>query len=76
MRPRLSKAGDTRWRARLYMPAIVASRCNPLVQAHYQRLLAAGKSKMSAIGAAIRKLAHIAFGVLKNQKPFNPNIAA
>jgi transposase len=75
-RPRLSKAGNPRWRARLFLPAIVAARCNPLVRAEYQRLLAAGKSKMSAIGAAMRKLVHIAFGVIKHQKPFNPNIAA
>lgn len=75
-RPRLSKAGNPRWRARLFLPAIIATRCNPLVRTHYQRLIAVGKSKMSAIGAAMRKLVHIAFGVLKHQKPFNPNISA
>ena len=75
-RPRLSKAGDARWRARLFLPAMVATRCNPLIRAQYQRLLDAGKSKMSALGAAMRKLVHIAFGVLKHQKPFDPNLAA
>ncbi|MBK8210333.1 MAG: IS110 family transposase [Rhodospirillales bacterium] len=75
-RPRLSKAGDARWRARLFLPAMVAARWNPLVRAQYQRLLAAGKSKMSALGAAMRKLVHIAFGVLKHHKPFDPNVAA
>jgi transposase len=74
-RPRLSKAGDARWRARLFMPAIVATRYNPVVHAQYQRLLAAGKTKMSALGAAMRKLVHIAFGVLKHQKPFDPKAA-
>ena len=71
-RPRLSKAGDARFRAALYMPAIVAIKCNPDVQALYQRLLDAGKSKMAAIGAAMRKLVHIAFGVFKNRTPYQP----
>ena len=70
--PRLSKAGDGALRAALYMPAIVATRANPDVRAHYQRLIAQGKSKMSAIGAAMRKLVHICFGVLKTQQPYRP----
>jgi len=74
-RPRLSKAGDARFRATLYMPAIVATKCNPDVRALYQRLLAAGKSKMAAIGAAMRKLVHIAFGVFKNHTPYRPQNA-
>jgi transposase len=73
--PRLSKAGDAAMRAALYMPAVVASRINPDIRAHYQRLLAQGKSKMSALGAAMRKLVHICFGVLKNQRPYQPRLA-
>ena len=72
--PRLSKAGDGAMRAALYLPAVVASRHNPDIRAHYNRLLAQGKSKMSAIGAAMRKLVHICFGVLKNQQPYRPRI--
>ena len=72
--PRLSKAGDAAMRAALYMPAVVASRVNPDIRAHYQRLLARGKSKMSALGAAMRKLVHICFGVLKNQRPYQPRV--
>jgi transposase len=71
-RPRLSKAGDARVRAALYMAAIVATRHNPDIRAQYQRLLANGKSKMSALGAAMRKLLHICFGVLKHQTPYAP----
>lgn len=69
-RARLSKAGPARIRAVLYMAAIVAIRCNPHVKAVYERLLARGKSKMSALGAAMRKLVHLCFGVIKNQKPY------
>lgn len=71
-RPRLSKAGDAVIRAKLYMAAIVAVRYNPDVKALYERLLAKGKSKMSALGAAMRKLVHICFGVLKHRTPYLP----
>ena len=71
-RPRLSKSGDSNLRAKLYMAAIVAARYNPDVKALYERLLAKGKSKMSALGAAMRKLVHICFGVLKHQTEYSP----
>jgi transposase len=77
-RARLSKAGPARIRAVLYMAAIVGTRCNPHVKAVYDRLLARGKSKMSALGAAMRKLVHLCFGVIKTGKPYQhdyPKIA-
>jgi len=74
-RPRLSKAGDGRFRAALFMPAIVATKYNPDVRELYQRLTKAGKTKMAAIGAAMRKLVHIAFGVFKNHTPYQQQIA-
>lgn len=69
-RPRLSKAGDSRTRAVLYMAAVCATRCNPHVRAVYLRLISRGKSKMSALGAAMRKLVHLCFGVIKTQLPY------
>jgi len=69
-KPRLSKAGNPRVRALLYMAAVVAIRYNPDVRALYTRLIARGKSKMSALGAAMRKLVHICFGVIKHQTPY------
>ena len=72
--PRLSKAGDGAMRAALYMPAVVALRVNPDIRAHCKRMLAQGKPKMSAIGAAMRKLVHICFGVLKTQQPYRPRV--
>lgn len=72
---RMSKAGPTRVRAVLYMAAVVATRWNPHVKAIYERLVAKGKSKMSALGAAMRKLVHLCFGVIKNQAPYNVNYA-
>lgn len=74
-RARLSKAGPARIRAVLYMAAVVATRCNPHVKAVYERLLARGKSKMSALGAAMRKLVHLCFGVLKTRQPYRHDYA-
>lgn len=74
-RARLSKAGPARIRAVLYMAAIVAARYNPHVRDVYERMLARGKSKMSALGAAMRKLVHLCFGVIKTQRPYEPNYA-
>jgi transposase len=68
----LSKMGPSALRKALYMPAVAACRCNPDIKALYERLLAAGKSKMSALGAAMRKLAHLVFGVLKNRQTYRP----
>lgn len=67
---KLSKVGNARLRKALYWPAIVAAQYNPVISAFYKRLVANNKRKMSAIGACMRKLLHIAFGVLKTRTPF------
>jgi transposase len=43
-------------RAVLYMSALVATKCNPVIRAFYERLLAAGKEKKVALVACMRKL--------------------
>lgn len=70
---RLSKIGNADLRAALYMPALSAVQHNPQVRALRERLLARGKSKMAAIGAAMRKLLHLVYGVVKSGKPFDPH---
>jgi transposase len=70
---RLSCTGNSRLRKALYMPAVVSMRHNPLLKAFSERLLDRGKAKMQAIGAIMRKLVHLAFGILKSQQPFDPN---
>jgi transposase len=72
----LSKRGSSRLRHSLYFPAMAALRFNPLVKALGARLRAKGKAKMLVLGAAMRKLLVIAYGVLKSGKPFDPNFAA
>ena len=46
---------------------------NPVIAAFCDRLLARGKRPMQAVIAAMRRLLHLAFGVLKSGQPFNPN---
>jgi transposase len=70
---RLSKTGNARVRKALFLPAMTAKRYNPIVRSFCQRLANHGKNKMEVIGAAMRKLIHIAFGVLKSGKQFDPN---
>lgn len=74
-RTTLTKNGNSRLRAKLYLAAVVATKHNPDVRAQYQRLLKAGKTKMQAIGAAMRKLVQICYGVLKHQSEYQPQCA-
>jgi transposase len=73
---RLSKVGDAALRKALYFPAIVAKNHNPVVKAFCARLAQKGKCTMSLIGAAMRKLLCLAYGVVKSGKPFDPNYAS
>ena len=75
-RTRLSKAGNARLRKALFLPTQTAVRFNPVLAAFFARLVAAGKPKMQAIGACMRKLVMLCFGVLKNRAPFDPEWAA
>ncbi len=71
---RLSKAGAPRLRKALYFPAISAIKYNPYVKELSERLRARGKCPMQVIGAAMRKLIHLAYGVLKSGRPFDPEL--
>ena len=70
---RLSKAGNARRRKALYLPTLSAIRSNPVLRAFYERLVAAGKPRVRAVGACMRKLVMICYGVLKSRKPFDPD---
>jgi len=71
-RAHISKAGNPKARAKLYMAAISATKYNPDIKRQYLRLVKNGKMKMSALCAAMRKLVHICFGVLKHQIQYQP----
>lgn len=72
---RLSKTGNAEIRFALYMPALVAMRHNSVIKTFCARLSERGKSKMVIVGAAMRKLLHIIYGVLKSGKPFDAQLA-
>jgi len=71
---RISKTGDANLRKAFYMPALTAMRFNPIIKNFSERLSNTGKSKMVIVIAAMRKLLHIIYGVLKNKTPFNRDI--
>lgn len=71
----LCKLGHARLRKLLYLPAMSALRCNPAAQALAKRLKAAGKPGKLILGAIMRKLVHWMFGVLKSNRPFDPQLA-
>jgi transposase len=70
MKTHLSKRGNRKIKAKLYMAAIVAKQHNPVLKQHYDRLIARGKCKMSALCAVMRRLVQTCFGVIKHQKAF------
>jgi transposase len=71
-RTRLAKTGNWQLRKILYFPAMSATRFNPLIKALDERLVAAGKPKIVALAAAMRKLLVLAYGVLKSNQPVDP----
>lgn len=71
---RMSKTGAPRLRKALYFPAIAAIKYNPYIKAMSLRLKERGLCPMQIIGAAMRKLVHLAYGVLKSGRTFDPSI--
>jgi transposase len=68
---RMIRGGRSYLRRMLYMAAVSAVRCNPVIRAFYQRLLAAGKPKKLALTACMRKLVLILNAMVKNNQPWN-----
>lgn len=73
-RSSLSKSGPSRIRAKIFLAAVCAGTHNPDIKAQKIRLKNAGKTNMQALGAAMRKLIQICFGVIKNQTRYQPQI--
>jgi transposase len=62
--------GRSAVRTALYMAALVASRANPVIAAHYQKLRTAGKTGKQALVACMRKLIVILNAILRDRKPW------
>jgi transposase len=71
---KMSKQGRTAPRQILYMVALSAIQCNPLIKEIYEKHKKQGKHNMAAMGICMHKILRIIYGMLKYNKPFNPHI--
>jgi transposase len=67
---RMVMGGRASVRTALYMPTLTAIRCNPALQAFYQRLIGRGRPAKVAITACMRKLLVILNAILRDQTPW------
>lgn len=74
-RTRLSKIGNAALRRALFFPAIVAKQHNVVLQVFCARLAARGLAPKAIVGAAMRKLLQLAYGVLASGRPFDAELA-
>ena len=65
--------GRSALRKALFMPALVAARCNPDLTTFYTRLVEAGKPKMVATTAVMRKLLVTANALVRESRTWIPN---
>jgi transposase len=70
-RSHVGPLGPASLRKALYLPAIVAMRCNPLLHAFAERLRAKGKRPKVVITAVMRKLLLLAWTLLRTGQPFS-----
>ena len=68
--------GRSKVRNSLYMAALVASRCNPVIRSFYTRLVEAGKAKKVALVACMRRLLTILNAMVKQQSIWNNDHAS
>lgn len=73
---RITQGGRASVRSALYMCTLVATRHNPIIKAFYLRLVAAGKPKMVALIASMRKLLTILNSILKHNLPWDSSYAS
>ena len=71
---RISKIGNARLRAILYMNAISAIRHDRGARLFYARLLARGKKRMQAVVAVMRKLLHGIWTALQRRVAFDSSV--
>ena len=75
-RTMMSRSGHAQLRRALYMPGLVARRHNPVLKAFGDKLSTAGLAPKAVVGAVMRKLVHLIYGVIKSGRPFDINLAA
>jgi transposase len=73
-RSSIGRAGHANIRHALFMPTLVATRHNPKIKAFRDRLVAAGKSKKSAVLASMNKLVNVMHAVVRHGVGFDPRV--
>lgn len=73
-RTRISKRGSPYLRRAIWQAAFVASYHDPALSIYYQKLRNRGKAHGTAIGAVARKLTHIIFAILRDNKSYEPRL--
>jgi transposase len=68
------RGGRHKIRTVMYMAMMSAMQCNPVFKATYQRLLAAGKPKKTAIIACVRKMVIILNSMVRDGVMWDPEI--
>lgn len=66
--------GRAQVREALYMAALTAKRCNPVIRSLYERLIARGKPHKVAMVACMRKMLVILNTMARNNVPWNPTL--
>ncbi len=69
----IGKTGNARLRTALYMATLSAAQSNPAIKTFYNRLRDAGKLQKVARCAAARKLLHVAWAVVVNERMWEPD---
>jgi transposase len=69
---RISKVGNQRLRAALFMPAMVAAQHEPSIRAYAEAMKARGKRSLQAISAMMRRLLHSIHAMFRFDVHFDP----
>lgn len=69
-RSHISKRGSTHLRKVLYQAAFAATRFNPELRTYYERKRSQGKHHKSALIAVCRKLLHLVWRILTDDRPY------
>jgi len=72
---RMTGGGRGEIRSLMHMPTLAAIRHNPVIRKYYQRLVSAGKIKMVAVTACMRKLIVIVNSMVAKKEAWNPKSA-
>ena len=71
----MSQKGNRIVKSLLYMISRSGIQSNPVLRAVYSSALSRGKSKSAALGICMNKTVRILYGMAKNGKPFDPQLA-